>query len=186
MGTEIGGGRISTSRELPIAIGGFYLQPRSPMQPETDCNGEITAFLAPSFSPFFLAIRLSTFTFGHTSPGKSFTNASASLSLLLESSNQSSREVACASDTDWYYIHGVPYSERSFLPGFLRADRYYRCPLCYSKRSLQAPFLCPRGNLVAVTRILTIARKYFDRTSLFLSNVRTMNSFSFWLLACRK
>lgn len=86
MGTEIGGGRISTSRELPIAIGGFYLQPRSPMQPETDCNGEITAFLAPSFSPFFLAIRLSTFTFGHTSPGKSFTNAC--LRLFLSFSNR--------------------------------------------------------------------------------------------------
>lgn len=167
-------------RVLPAAA-------RLPMQPETDRNAEITAFLAPSFSPFFLAIRLLTFTFGHTSPGKSFTNACASLSLLLRSSNQSSREVACASDTDRYYIHGVPYSEPSFLPDFLRADRYYRCLLCYSKRSLQAPFLWPRrGDLVAVMRILTIARKYLDGTSLFLSNVRTTDSFSRWPLARRK
>lgn len=55
MGIETRGGRISTSRELPIAIGGFNLYSRLPMHPETDCNGEIIVFL--SFS-LFLSSRL--------------------------------------------------------------------------------------------------------------------------------
>lgn len=131
MGIETRGGRISTSRELPIAIGGFNLYPRLPMHPETDCNGEIIVFLSlslflPSRLPHLFhllsaPVRLLTFTFGHTSPGEKFYKRRISLS--FESSNQSSREVVCASDTGWYYTRCVPYSICLFfarlLPGRL-------------------------------------------------------------------
>lgn len=107
---------------------------RLPMHPETDCNGEIIVFLSFSFSLFLSSpvslhlsnvlsapVRLLTFTFGQTSPGEKFYKRRISLS--FESSNQSSREVVCASDTDWYYTRSVPYSICLFfarlLPGRL-------------------------------------------------------------------
>lgn len=142
MGIETRGGRISTSRELPIAIGGFNLYSRLPMHPETDCNGEIIVFLSFSLSFFppvslhlshllSVPVRLLTFTFGHTSLGEKFYKRRISLS--FESSNQSSREVVCASDTGWYYTRCVPYSICLFFAQLL-PGRLLPIVLLYAKK----------------------------------------------------
>lgn len=132
VGTAARGGRISTSRELPIAIGGFYLQPRLPCIQRQIATGEIIVPLSLSPSPSLpssLAVRLLTFTFGHSSPGKSFTSL-VSLSRIVQSKFQ--RSGLCK----WHrlVLYTVsPIRRVSFLPGFLRGDRYHRAALLFEK-----------------------------------------------------
>lgn len=76
-------------------------------------------------------VRLLTFTFGHTSLGEKFYKRRISLS--FESSNQSSREVVCASDTGWYYTRCVPYSICLFFAQLL-PGRLLPIVLLYAKK----------------------------------------------------